>query len=61
VICVLRFDLGKIDRFYNALKIEKKKGIVICFDFQKNYISDYLGEMAKIDAFDSKKIQEGFL
>lgn len=57
-VCLILFDLRKADRLYNSLKRNGKKGHIICFDFQKEYIEEYFKDLVYIETIKEKKVRE---
>lgn len=55
------FDLIKIDRFLTNLSMYKRKGNLICFDFQKEVLLQYCEERARIITIDLQKFERNFL
>ncbi len=45
--CIM--DLVKVAKFYSALNMQERKGIIICFDFQKEILEKYFGDMVVIE------------
>ncbi len=53
--CII--DLVKITKFYSALNMHERKGIIICFDFQKEVLEKYFGDMVVIEALNFEKFK----
>lgn len=53
-------DLPRIMRFYSALSLKEKKGIIICFDFQRNILERNFGSRISIHAIDFCEFQRRF-
>ncbi len=53
--CII--DLIKIAKFYSALNLHERKGIIICFDFQKEVLGKYFGDMVVIEALNFEKFK----
>ena len=52
--CLL--DVPRLDNFKNGLEVNGRTGVVICFDFQKELLSNYLGDRAEIMAMNTEKV-----
>ena len=63
VLLAYDFDMQRIARFKTGLILLKKKGTVICFDFQGDVLNEYFGENAdvKIQKIDVIKFKKAFL
>ncbi len=53
--CII--DLIKVSKFYAALNMNERKGIIICFDFQKEVLEKYFGDMVVIEALNFEKFR----
>lgn len=53
------FDLARIVRFYTALLLRSRKGVVICFDFQAQVFSKYFADVSEIFAIASDGLLGG--
>lgn len=53
-------DLPRIKRFDTALRLQKKSGTLICFDFQKEVLSQYCGTQVKFQTIDFLKWERSF-
>lgn len=53
-------DIPRIDRFSICLGLHKKKGIVICFDFQQDALSHYLDKNITLQAISFEKFERSF-
>lgn len=53
------FDLARVVRFYTALQLRRRKGVVICFDFQAQVFSEYFAGISEIMAIASDSILGG--
>ena len=53
-------DIPRINRFCRGLRLHKKHGIIICFDFQKKTLSDMYSALAVIQAISFKKFERSF-
>ena len=51
-------DLPRIARFANALDYQEKKGVVICFDFQKTALETLCGEHIAFQCIDLEAVEE---
>jgi len=53
-------DLPRIKRFDTALRLQKKSGTLICFDFQKEVLSRYCGTQVQFQTIDFQKWERSF-
>lgn len=53
-------DLPRIKRFDTALRIQNKRGMVICFDFQAEVLRRCCGEQIQFQTIDFKKWERRF-
>lgn len=53
-------DIPRIDRFSTSLGLHKKKGIVICFDFQQDTLSHYRDKNITLQAISFEKFERSF-
>lgn len=53
-------DLPRIKRFDTALRLQKKTGTVICFDFQKDALCRSCGEGVQFQTIDFQKWERSF-
>ena len=53
-------DLPRIKRFDTALSLQKKKGVIICFDFQKQALEDYCCEHITFKTISFDKWERSF-
>lgn len=53
-------DIPRINRFCRGLRLHKKHGIIICFDFQKKTLSDMYSALAVIQAISFEKFERSF-
>ena len=53
-------DFPRIDRFSTTLRLHKKKGIVICFDFQCDVLSYYSDKHITLQAISFEKFERSF-
>lgn len=53
-------DLPRIKRFDTALRLQKKSGTLICFDFQKEVLSRYCGTQVQFQTIDFEKWERSF-
>ena len=63
VLLAYDFDMQRIARFKAGLILLKKKGTIICFDFQYDVLDEYFGENTdvKIQKIDAIKFRKAFL
>lgn len=61
VLFAYNMDLPRIVRFNASLHIHHLKGVVICFDFQKDMLSRYCGEYISFQTINKEKFERGFL
>ena len=50
-------DMPRLSRFVAALEIQERTGTVICFDFQKEILSEYCGKRVSFDPIDFAKFE----
>jgi hypothetical protein len=55
------FDMLRISRFKTALSFHGITGHLICFDFQKEVLQSYFGNLATIETIDLTKFERRFL
>lgn len=60
VLFAYDFDLRRISNFEAMLSMQKREGILICFDFQSNVIGRFCGERIEIQTLDYGKMKRGF-
>jgi hypothetical protein len=53
-------DMPRLERFCKALNPQKRTGMVICFDFQKEVLEKYCGENIVIDTIDFAAFERSF-
>lgn len=53
-------DLPRIKRFDTALRLQKKSGTLICFDFQREALSRYCGAQVQFRTIDFEKWERSF-
>ena len=53
-------DMPRVARFCAALKLRKRTGIIICFDFQKEVMAKYCGENVVFDTIDFAEFERSF-
>lgn len=61
VLLAYDFDMLRISRYYTALSLHGLAGNLICFDFQKEVLSEYFGRMVQIETIDLQKFERRFL
>lgn len=60
VLLAFDFDMLRITRFYTALSLRDLEGNLICFDFQREVLQAYFGDLATITTIDLKKFEGRF-
>ena len=53
-------NLPRIKRFDTALRLQKKNGTLVCFDFQKEALSQYCGTQIRFQTIDFQKWERSF-
>ena len=53
-------DIPRISRFLTALNLHGKRGILICFDFQKDTLENICGDNVKVQAISFEKFERRF-
>lgn len=53
-------DLPRIKRFDTALQLQKKNGMLICFDFQQEVLERYCSNRVKFQTIDFQKWERSF-
>ena len=53
-------DLPRIKRFNTALSLQKKKGVIICFDFQKEALQKFCSEQIDFKTINFDKWERSF-
>ena len=53
-------DIPRINRFCNGLSLHRKKGTLICFDFQSEVLQDICGNCVRIQAIRFDKFEGSF-
>jgi len=61
VLFAYNMDLPRIVRFNASLHMHQLKGVVICFDFQKDMLSRYCGEYISFQTINRQKFERRFL
>ena len=61
VLLAYDFDMLRISRFNTALSLYGLRGILICFDFQKDVLQEYFKELVSIETIDLQKYERSFL
>ncbi len=54
-------DLVRLNKFKKGLFLQKQKGIIYCFDFQKKAILNYYNDLVEIKEIDFNKFKRSFL
>ena len=54
-------DLPKLYRFYAALELHKRGGIIVCFDFQEDALRPFCGSRIKLQTIDFSDFERRFL
>lgn len=60
VLIAYKCDLGRIRRFDTSLAVQRKKGIVYCFDYQAEILRRYCGETIEFQTLDYNKVERRF-
>lgn len=60
VLLSYNFDMLRISRFKTALSFHGITGHLICFDFQKDTLQSYFGDLATIETIDLAKFERRF-
>ena len=60
VLLSYNFDMLRLSRFKTALSFHEITGHLICFDFQKDTLQSYLGDLATIETIDLAKFERRF-
>lgn len=60
VLFAFDFDMLKICRFVSALHMHQLTGQVLCFDFQKEALLDYGGDVLSVSTIDLEKFKRRF-
>lgn len=53
-------DIPRINLFCSGLSSQQKRGTIICFDFQKQVLSDLYGNLVKIQSINLEKFERSF-
>ena len=53
-------DIPRINRFHTALQLQGRKGILICFDFQKEVLHRFCGGQAEFSTISFEKFERRF-
>ena len=61
VLFAFDFDMLRISRFRTALSFHELRGIIICFDFQKEILLNYFENNIAIETIDLNKFERRFL
>lgn len=51
----------KLYRFYAALELHKRSGIIVCFDFQEDALRPFCGSRIKLQTIDFSDFERRFL
>ena len=54
------FDWPRIKRFKRSLEIYDMEGVVVCFDYQKEVLEQYLGERVRFETISFEKWEKAF-
>lgn len=60
VLLSYNFDMLRLSRFKTALSFHEITGHLICFDFQKDTLQSYFGDLATIETIDLSKFERRF-
>lgn len=60
VLLSYNFDMLRLSRFKTALSFHEITGHLICFDFQKDPLQSYFGDLATIETIDLAKFERRF-
>ena len=60
VLLSYNFDMLRLSRFKTALSFHEITGHLICFDFQKDTLQSYFGDLATIETIDLAKFERRF-
>lgn len=60
VLFAYDFDMLQICRFVTSLKLHQMAGKILCFDFQRDAVTDYCGDVVSIDTIDLEKFKRRF-
>lgn len=55
------FDLLRLSRYHTALSLQEITGHLICFDFQKDVLRQYFGDIVTIETIALEKFERRFL
>ena len=53
-------DIARINRFCIGLRLQKKHGIIICFDFQRKTLAELFGSLISVQAISFKNFERRF-
>ena len=53
-------DIPRINRFCIALQLQDRRGIVVCFDFQKEALAGLCGRQVELSAISFEKFERRF-
>lgn len=54
-------NMPKLARFCSVLERQKQTGVIICFDFQEDVLSEYCGKKIEFDIIEFDKFKKGFI
>lgn len=54
------FDMPRINRFKTALELQGKKGVILCFDYQKKVLQEFCGRQVSFQTIDLTKFERRF-
>ena len=60
VLFTYLIDMPRLARFVSALELQEQNGTIICFDFQKNVLSKYCGEIVEFDTIIFEEFKKRF-
>lgn len=55
------FDMLRLSRYRTALSLQGLSGHLICFDFQKEVLAQFFGDLVTIETIDLEKFERRFL
>jgi len=60
VILAYKCNLNRIQKFDTSLKLQNKRGVIICFDYQAEVLRRYCSEAVEFQTLDYKKTERRF-
>lgn len=60
VLFAYDFDMPRIAKFNNSVQLRNTKGVLICFDFQKETLYKYCTDQIEIQTIDLAKVERRF-